>query len=73
MPIGTKTGTVKSYVPEKRFGFIGPDDGGPDVFVHASAVKKADMNYLLKGQRVSFDIAIDERTRRPQAVNLQML
>ena len=56
MPIGTKTGIVKSYVPEKGYGFIGPDEGGPDVFVHASAVQDAGLNYVAE-QYVSFDLA----------------
>src|SRR5262245_37681897 len=71
MPIGTKTGTVKSYNTQRGYGFIGPDDGGPDVFVHALEVQEAGMNYLREGQGVSFDIALDKRNRRPKAVNLR--
>jgi CspA family cold shock protein len=64
---------VKSYVVGKGYGFIGSDNRGPDVFVHASAVQQAGLNYLVAGQYVSFDLAIDKRTRKLKAVNLRLL
>ena len=56
------TGTVKWFNSAKGFGFIQPDDGAKDVFVHISAVEKAGMSALNEGQRVSFDV-ISERGR----------
>lgn len=50
------TGTVKWFNGQKGFGFIQPDDGGADVFVHISAVEKAGMRGLNEGQKVSFDV-----------------
>ena len=62
------TGTVKWFNATKGFGFIQPDAGGPDVFVHISAVERAGMNGLNEGQKVSFDLISDRnaiaRTRR---------
>jgi cold shock protein len=54
-------GTVKFYNSTKGFGFIAPEDGGKDVFVHASAVEMAGMRALAEGQRVSFDIQPDAK------------
>lgn len=54
------TGTVKWFNPTKGFGFIQPEDGGKDVFVHISAVEKAGMDTLQEGQRVSYEV-ISER------------
>ena len=54
-------GTVKFYNSTKGFGFIAPEDGGKDVFVHASAIEMAGMRELSKGQRVSFDIQPDAK------------
>ena len=54
-------GTVKFYNSTKGFGFIAPEDGGKDVFVHASAVEMAGMRELAEGQRVSFDIQPDAK------------
>ena len=51
------TGTVKFYNDQKGFGFIQPDDGGKDVFVHATALERAGMRGLVEGQKVSFDTA----------------
>ncbi len=63
------TGTVKFFNPTRGFGFIAPDDGAKDVFVHISAVERAGMAQLTEGQKVSFEIQRDPRG--PRAVNLQ--
>ena len=55
-------GTVKFYNEQKGFGFIAPDDGGKDVFVHATALERAGMRSLSEGQKVSFDTQADRRT-----------
>ena len=55
------SGTVKFYNDQKGFGFIAPDDGGTDVFVHATALERAGMRMLKEGQKVSFTTAIDKR------------
>ena len=62
-------GTVKFFNTTKGFGFIAPEGGGKDVFVHATAVEAAGMRTLSEGQRVSFDVQPD--TRGPKAVNLK--
>jgi cold shock protein len=56
------TGTVKFYNGQKGFGFIKPDDGGKDVFVHASALERAGIRGLVEGQKVTFDTEEDRRT-----------
>ena len=63
------TGTVKFFNTAKGFGFITPDDGSKDVFVHISAVERSELGYLNDGQKVSFDVQQD--ARGPKAVNLQ--
>jgi CspA family cold shock protein len=55
-------GTVKFYNDQKGFGFIAPEDGGKDVFVHATALERAGMSNLREGQKVSFDTQEDRRT-----------
>jgi CspA family cold shock protein len=55
-------GTVKFYNNQKGFGFIQPDDGGKDVFVHATALERAGMSTLNEGQKVSFDTEEDRRS-----------
>ena len=65
------TGTVKFFNSEKGYGFIKPDDGSRDVFVHVSAVMSSGLGTLNEGQRVSFDIEPDKHGKGPKAVNLQ--
>lgn len=63
-------GTVKFFNSSKGFGFIAPEGGGKDVFVHSSALEASGMRVLTEGQRVSFEIQTD--VKGPKAVNLQM-
>jgi cold shock protein len=65
------TGTVKFFNAQKGFGFIVQDGGGPDVFVHISAVERAGMQSLNEGQRLSFEIQADRRSGKSAAANLQ--
>ncbi len=62
------TGTVKFFNTTRGFGFIAPDDGSKDIFVHISAVQQSDIEYLVEGQKVSFDV--EQEDRGPKAVNL---
>ena len=64
------TGTVKWFNATKGFGFIQPDDGGKDVFVHVSAVERSGMSGLAEGQKVNFEILQDRRTGKSAAGNL---
>ncbi len=64
------TGTVKFFNTTKGFGFIQPDDGGKDAFVHISAVQRAGMDTLVEGQKVTYDLEAG-RDGRSSAVNLQ--
>jgi CspA family cold shock protein len=64
-------GKVKFYNGQKGFGFIQPDDGGKDVFVHATALERAGIRNLVEGQEVSFDIEEDRRTGKASASNLR--
>lgn len=64
-------GTVKWFNSQKGFGFIQPDDGGKDVFVHISAVDRAGMSNLNEGQKVSFEVVSDRRTGKASADNLR--
>jgi CspA family cold shock protein len=66
-------GTVKFFNTQKGFGFIAPEDGSPDVFVHISAVEQAGMRALHEGQRVSFDAVIDQRRGKTNAQNLRAI
>ena len=66
-----KTGTVKWFNAQKGYGFIQPDDGSPDVFVHISAVERAGMYSLNEGQKVSFEVVTDRKTGKSSAGNLQ--
>lgn len=67
------TGTVKFFNTDKGFGFITPDKGGKDVFVHISAVERSGMSSLSENQKVSFDTEPDPRGKGDKAVNLQAL
>jgi cold shock protein len=63
-------GTVKWFNAQKGFGFIQPEDGSKDVFVHISAVERANMGTLSEGQQVKFEMVIDRRTGKSSAGNL---
>ena len=65
------TGTVKFYNDQKGFGFIQPDDGGKDVFVHATALERAGMRGLVEGQKVTFDTAEDRRSGKVAVNNIE--
>ena len=67
------TGTVKFFNSQKGFGFIVQDGGGPDVFVHISAVERAGMSTLNEGQKLSFDVEADRKNGKSAAANLQTL
>jgi cold shock protein len=65
------TGTVKWFNATKGFGFIQPDEGSTDVFVHISAVERAGMRQLVEGQKISYDIVQDKRSGKSSADNLR--
>lgn len=65
------TGTVKWFNSTKGFGFIQPDEGSTDVFVHISAVERAGMRQLVEGQKISYDIVQDKRSGKSSADNLR--
>ena len=64
-------GTVKWFNPTKGFGFIQPDNGGPDVFVHVSAVERSSLGTLNEGQKLSFELERDQRSGKMSAGQLQ--
>jgi CspA family cold shock protein len=68
-----KTGTVRWFSLQKGFGFIHPDDGGPNIFVDMSAVERAGMSSLKEGQRLGFRVSSDRRTGSASAVSLVAL
>lgn len=65
------TGTVKFFAQDKGFGFITPDNGGPDVFVHVSALQSG--GSLRNGEKVSFDVGQDRKTGKSKAENVNVL
>ena len=65
-------GTVKWFNSEKGYGFIHPDDGQKDVFVHISAVERAGLRSLQEGQKVSYELTTDRRTGKSSATELQV-
>jgi CspA family cold shock protein len=67
------TGTVKWFNPTKGFGFIQPDSGGPDVFVHISAVEQSGMSGLDEGQKISFEVETDQRRGKSSATKLKQI
>jgi CspA family cold shock protein len=67
------TGTVKWFNTQKGFGFIQPDDGGKDAFVHISAVERAGLGDLREGQKVGFELVGDRRSGKMSAENLKSL
>ena len=64
------TGTVKFFNGERGYGFITPNDGGRDVFVHITALERAGLKSLIEGQRISYDVEPDKKGKGPKAVNL---
>lgn len=64
------TGTVKWFNTQKGFGFIAPDDGGPDAFVHITAVERSELRSLVEGQKVSYEL-IKDRRGKMSAENLR--
>jgi cold shock protein len=67
------TGTVKWFNGQKGFGFIQPDNGSKDVFVHISAVERAGMNNLNEGQKIGYEVVADPRTGKSSADNLRIV
>ena len=68
-----QNGTVKFFNQAKGYGFIAPDGGGKDVFVHITAVQRSGIPQLDEGTKISFEIQPDTRGRGPQAVDLQLV
>ncbi len=68
-----ETGTVKFFNTDKGFGFIKPDTGESDIFVHISAIKDSGLETLLENQKVSFETEPDRRGKGPKAVNLTVV
>ena len=65
-----QAGTVKFFNSERGYGFVKPDDGGRDVFVHITAVERAGLTSLNEGQRLTFEVEPDKKGKGPKAVNL---
>jgi cold shock protein len=68
-----QNGTVKFFNTAKGYGFVAPEGGGKDVFVHITAVQRSGIPELAEGTRISFEVQPDKRGRGPQAVDLQLL
>jgi len=67
-----QTGVVKFFNTEKGYGFIKPDGGGNDIFVHITAVEQAGLRSLSEGQKISYEIEPDKKGKGPKAVNLRI-
>jgi CspA family cold shock protein len=65
------TGTVKWFNEQKGYGFIQPDNGGKDVFVHVTAVERSGLRGLAEGQKISYELQNDQRSGKTSAVNLK--
>jgi CspA family cold shock protein len=65
------SGTVKFYNTNRGYGFIQPDDGSKDVFVHATALERAGIHNLVEGQKVSFDTEVDSRSGKTAVANIE--
>jgi len=68
-----QTGTVKWFNGQKGFGFVQPDAGGSDVFVHISAVERAGLSTLQEGQKISYEVEQDRRSGKSAAAQLQLI
>jgi CspA family cold shock protein len=68
-----QNGTVKFFNQAKGYGFVSPEDGGKDVFVHITAVQRSGIPELSEGLKISFEVQEDTRGRGPQAVDLQLI
>jgi CspA family cold shock protein len=68
-----QNGTVKFFNQAKGYGFVSPEDGGKDVFVHITAVQRSGIPELTEGLKISFEVQEDTRGRGPQAVDLQLI
>ena len=66
------TGTVKWFNEQKGYGFIQPDTGGKDVFVHVSAVQRSGLRGLVEGQKITYELQADRRTGKESAVDLKV-
>jgi cold shock protein len=67
------TGVLKMYNHDRGYGFIKPDDGGPDVFLHVSALERSGIQNAQEGMRLSFDDVMDQRKGKTNAQNIQLL
>lgn len=67
------TGTVKWFNPQKGFGFIAPDNGGSDAFVHISAVERAGLSDLREGEKVTFELVADKRSGKMSADHIKIV
>ena len=67
------TGTVKFFNTDRGFGFIAPEGGGPDMFLHISALQAAGLQSVSEGDRLSFDAVMDKRKGKPNAQNIKRL
>ena len=68
----TQTGVVKFFNADKGYGFIKPDDGSGDIFVHVTAVEQAGLRALNEGQKIAYDIEPDKKGKGPKAVNIRV-